>query len=106
MTDGILIVMVAVVAMIAGGALALMWLRRSDPDRAAVVAEALAAVARAVSSTMTEAEIRAIASWIYDNSGVSKYYTRAAWIQFCLRIIPRAAPAASQARAAWRVDGV
>lgn len=103
-TNGILYVLIAVVALIAGAGIALMFARKRDPERAATIAEALAIVARAVSSTMTDAEIKALASWIYDNSGVSKYYSRTAWIEFCLRLVPRTVPVASLARAMARRD--
>lgn len=79
-----------VAAVAAVAALGLLFARKRDAGQAELIAEALAAVARAINETLGDAEVSALASWAYDRFGVSQYYSREDWVALCLRLVRRA----------------
>lgn len=86
-----------VAALAAVAALGLLLARKREAVRAELIAEALAAVARAINETLGDAEVAALASWAYDRFGLSQYYSRAEWQAWCLRMLRRAEAAAGAA---------
>ena len=88
MTDGILLVLVGVVAAAVAAGLTVWWVRREDAEAGEVVDEALALVGRLLGEWMGEAEVRALAGWVYDWAGLSAYYGREDWVALVLRLWP------------------
>lgn len=88
MPDGILLVLVGVMAAAVGAGLALWFVRREDAEAGEMVDEALALVGRLLGEWMGDAEVRALASWVYDWAGLSTYYAREDWIDLVLRLRP------------------
>lgn len=89
MQDGILLVLVGVVMAGLGAALAVWWVRRQDQAAGEMLDEALLLVGRLLGEWMGEAEVRALASWVYDWAGLSAYYGREDWVALVLRLWPR-----------------
>lgn len=88
MQDGILLVLVGVLASAISAGLVLWYVGRQDQERAALIDEALALVFRMIGDVVSEAEVRALASWVYDWAGLSAYYAREDWIELVLRLLP------------------
>lgn len=59
---------------------------RKYPATEQNVGQALLLVALALRATFDDAEVAAVAGWIYDNTMVSQYYTRDAWLALVLRV--------------------
>jgi len=97
--DWVLLVMVAVA--FGAGALGvwLLFARERDPGLAEAVQLALATVARLATQTLSEDELAALASWAYDQFGVSEYYSRAQFVDWVLRVIRLTEPVAAMAPA-------
>jgi len=104
--DNLVLVAVAGVAALAGALAAGLWLmRRYNPERAEAVQAALAVVARAISETLSDAEVQALAGWVYDRWGLSQYYSREEWCAFVLRLVRRGEAELGAARAVMRELG-
>ena len=88
MENGILLVLVGVLAAAIGAGLAVWFVRRENPQAGEALDEALALVGRLMGEWMGDAEVRALASWVYDWAGLSAYYAREDWIALVLRLRP------------------
>lgn len=102
MDNGVLVVLVAIAMVASGIAVGLLIARRNDPGRDDLIKTALITVARTLGATLGDAEIRAVASWVYDAMGVSGYYSKDEWIAYCIRMLRRAEQTAVQAPEALR----
>lgn len=77
----------------------LMFARKHDPELAEAVTLALATVARLATQVLGEEELTALALWVYDQFGVSEYYSEGEWVAFVLRVLRLTAPVAEMAPA-------
>lgn len=87
-----LTIVAAILAAIAAAAVVWLVLRRNLPPAAAEeLAEAVAYVKQQLRGTVTEAEVRAMAGWVYDTLKTgSNYYTREQFIDLVTRAVMRA----------------
>jgi len=106
MDSDLVLIAVGGIAALVGALAAGLWLmRRYNPERAEVIAEALAVVARAISETLSDAEVQALAGWVYDRWGLSQYYSREEWGAFVLRLVRRGEAELPAAQAVMRELG-
>lgn len=90
------------VAGIVIGVVTALVVKARFPQSEQYVGQALLLVALALRATFDEAEVKAVAGWIYDQTLVSKYYEREAWISLVLRVfamLPQQTAVAAQATA-------
>lgn len=59
---------------------------RKYPKAEQNVGQALLLVALALRATFDDAEVTAVASWVYKNTMVSQYYAEADWLALALRV--------------------
>lgn len=90
MPDTITLIVI-VIAAISGAAVVYFGLRQNLPPAAAQdVAEAVAYVKDILRTTVSEAEIRAVATWLYRTMKTgSQYYTEAQFVDLVTRAIMR-----------------
>ena len=105
MENGILLLLVGVLSAAVSAALAVWWVRRHDPEAGEMLDEALALVGRLLGDWMGEAEVRALAGWVYDWAGLSAYYGREDWIELVLRLRPGVARGVEAAPQGLRGSG-
>lgn len=82
---------------------ALTMVLRKYPKAEQNVGQALLLVALALRATFDDTEVTAVAGWIYDNTMVSQYYSRDAWLALVLRVfkmLPQQTAVAAGATAA------
>ena len=80
---------------------------RKYPKAEQNVGQALLLVALALRATFDDAEVTAVAGWVYDNTMVSQYYDREAWLALVRRVfnmLPQQTAEAAQRTAAPMVD--
>lgn len=98
-----LLMFALVVAGIVIGVVITLILRTRFPQTEQSIGQALLLIALALRATFDEAEVRAVAGWIYDNTMVSQHYEREAWIALALRVfnmLPQQTAEAAQAASA------
>ena len=91
MDQGIALIAIAIAALAAGVIVWLVLRRNLPPEAAEELAEAVAYIKQQLRGVVTEAEVRAMAAWIYDTLRTgSNYYTREQFIDLVTRAVMRA----------------
>jgi len=87
MTDyNFLFMFAALVAGIVIGVVVMLVVKARYPQNEQNVGQALLLVALALRATFDDAEVTAVASWVYEKTLVSDYYSKDDWIALVLRV--------------------
>lgn len=86
MDANFLLMFAVMVAGIVIGAVLALVIKARSPQGEQNVGQALLLVALALRTTFDDAELTAVAGWVYDHTMVGDYYSKDAWIALVLRV--------------------
>lgn len=86
MEANFLLLFAAMVAGIAIGVVVMLVVKARYPQNEQNVGQALLLVALALRATFDDAEVMAVAGWVYERTMVSQYYSKDDWIALALRV--------------------